>query len=89
MKLYRSSLASFLELLLPVNLGFCWLTQDSFIFCWVCFLKFKASQIECFGSINLKSMQTENACNVIPPASRSSNYVAFRYSDFPPEITVI
>nr|XP_010938932.1 uncharacterized protein LOC105057908 isoform X1 [Elaeis guineensis] len=40
-------------------------------------------------SINLKSMQTENACNVIPPTSRSSNYVALRYSDFPPEITDI
>nr|XP_019708966.1 uncharacterized protein LOC105057908 isoform X2 [Elaeis guineensis]XP_019708979.1 uncharacterized protein LOC105057908 isoform X2 [Elaeis guineensis] len=34
-------------------------------------------------------MQTENACNVIPPTSRSSNYVALRYSDFPPEITDI
>ncbi|XP_008778416.1 uncharacterized protein LOC103698205 isoform X1 [Phoenix dactylifera] len=40
-------------------------------------------------SINLKSMQTDNACSVIPPASRSSNYVALRYSDFPPEITDI
>ncbi|XP_008778417.1 uncharacterized protein LOC103698205 isoform X3 [Phoenix dactylifera] len=34
-------------------------------------------------------MQTDNACSVIPPASRSSNYVALRYSDFPPEITDI
>ncbi|KAL6010390.1 hypothetical protein ACLOJK_000821 [Asimina triloba] len=35
--------------------------------------------------INLKSMQTENACN--PPTSRSLNYVALQYFDYPPEIT--
>ncbi|XP_058070155.1 protein RETARDED ROOT GROWTH, mitochondrial isoform X2 [Magnolia sinica] len=38
-------------------------------------------------SIDLKSMQTDNAYNVIPPTSRSLNYVTLRYCDFPPEIT--
>ncbi|KAJ1698311.1 hypothetical protein LUZ63_006823 [Rhynchospora breviuscula] len=37
-------------------------------------------------SIDLKSLQVENACDVIPPSSRSLNYIALRYSDFPPEI---
>ncbi|XP_078175670.1 protein RETARDED ROOT GROWTH, mitochondrial-like [Carex rostrata] len=40
-------------------------------------------------SIDLKSLQVENACDVIPPSSRSLNYIALRYSDFPPEITDI
>ncbi|KAM0937458.1 hypothetical protein DsansV1_C25g0188691 [Dioscorea sansibarensis] len=40
-------------------------------------------------SIDLKGVQTENMSNVIPPNSRSSNYVALRYSDFPPEIAEI
>ncbi|XP_058070156.1 protein RETARDED ROOT GROWTH, mitochondrial isoform X3 [Magnolia sinica] len=44
-------------------------------------------QIHGFGSIDLKSMQTDNAYNVIPPTSRSLNYVTLRYCDFPPEIT--
>ncbi|KAF5745445.1 hypothetical protein HS088_TW07G01029 [Tripterygium wilfordii] len=30
-------------------------------------------------SINLKSMQAENLANVVPPTSRSANYVALRY----------
>ncbi|KAG0470827.1 hypothetical protein HPP92_017527 [Vanilla planifolia] len=34
-------------------------------------------------SIDLKSMQNENSCYVIPPSSRSSNYIALRYSDYP------
>ncbi|PIA57767.1 hypothetical protein AQUCO_00600473v1 [Aquilegia coerulea] len=35
-------------------------------------------------SIDLKSMQAEYSCNVIPPTSRSSsNYIALRYFDFP------
>ncbi|KAF5184158.1 sporulation protein [Thalictrum thalictroides] len=35
-------------------------------------------------SIDLKSMQAEYSCNVIPPTSRSSsNYIALRYCDFP------
>lgn len=38
-------------------------------------------------SINLKSMQAENLRNVIPPTSRSSNYIALRYCDFPSENT--
>ncbi|CAK9308583.1 unnamed protein product [Citrullus colocynthis] len=36
-------------------------------------------------SINLKNMQSENLSNVVPPTSRSSNYIALRYTDFPPE----
>ncbi|XP_050277304.1 protein RETARDED ROOT GROWTH, mitochondrial isoform X2 [Quercus robur] len=36
-------------------------------------------------SINLKSMQAENLSNVVPPSSRSSNYIALRYCDFPSE----
>ncbi|CAL9123784.1 unnamed protein product [Musa textilis] len=36
-------------------------------------------------SIDLKSLQTENSSDVIPPTSRSSNYVALRYNDFQPE----
>ncbi|KAL0916787.1 hypothetical protein M5K25_014326 [Dendrobium thyrsiflorum] len=39
-------------------------------------------------SIDLKSMQTENACYVIPPSSRLSNYVALRYSDYPLDIGI-
>ncbi|OAY72518.1 uncharacterized protein LOC109713053 isoform X2 [Ananas comosus] len=39
-------------------------------------------------SIDLKSMQAENMCDVIPPTSRSSNYIALRYSDFPLDIGV-
>ncbi|MBA0776125.1 hypothetical protein Gotri_011173 [Gossypium trilobum] len=38
-------------------------------------------------SIDLKSMQAENLSNIIPPSSRSSNYIALRYCDFPPDIT--
>ncbi|CAL2231831.1 unnamed protein product [Prunus armeniaca] len=34
-------------------------------------------------SINLKSMQAENLSNVIPPSSRSTNYIALRFCDFP------
>ncbi|PPR99198.1 hypothetical protein GOBAR_AA21469 [Gossypium barbadense] len=37
--------------------------------------------------IDLKSMQAENLSNIIPPSSRSSNYIALRYCDFPPDIT--
>ncbi|XP_020578362.1 uncharacterized protein LOC110023341 [Phalaenopsis equestris] len=39
-------------------------------------------------SIDLKSIQTENVCYVIPPSSRSSNYVALRYSDYPLDIGI-
>ncbi|KAJ6812150.1 uncharacterized protein M6B38_150100 [Iris pallida] len=38
-------------------------------------------------SIDLKSMQAENSINVIPATSRSSNYVALHYSDYPLDIT--
>ncbi|OMO71918.1 hypothetical protein COLO4_27946 [Corchorus olitorius] len=38
-------------------------------------------------SIDLKSMQAENLSNILPPSSRSSNYVALRFCDFPPDIT--
>ncbi|GMI90255.1 RETARDED ROOT GROWTH [Hibiscus trionum] len=40
-------------------------------------------------SIDLKSMQAENLSNVIPPSSRSSNYIALRFCDFPPDITAL
>lgn len=46
------------------------------------------SQIHGFGSIDLKRMQAENLCNVVPPISRSTNYIALRYCSFPTEITV-
>ncbi|THU51859.1 hypothetical protein C4D60_Mb06t35500 [Musa balbisiana] len=36
-------------------------------------------------SIDLKSLQAENSSDVIPPTSRSSNYVALRCNDFQPE----
>ena len=56
-----------------------------FLFCcwWVGF-----SQTYGFGSIDLKSMQAENLSNIVPPSSRSSNYIALRYCDFPPDFTV-
>lgn len=41
-----------------------------------------------FGSIDLKTMQAEHAYNVVPPTSRSTNYVALRYCDYPSEIAV-
>ncbi|KAL2559223.1 hypothetical protein Fot_04189 [Forsythia ovata] len=34
-------------------------------------------------SVDLKSMQAENSGNVIPPTSRSSNYIALRFCDPP------
>ncbi|KAM7269864.1 hypothetical protein ACFE04_025361 [Oxalis oulophora] len=34
-------------------------------------------------SINLKGMQADNLSNVIPPSSRSTNYVALRFSSYP------
>ncbi|XP_051149550.1 protein RETARDED ROOT GROWTH, mitochondrial [Andrographis paniculata] len=34
-------------------------------------------------SVDLKRMQAENSRNVIPPSSRSSNFIALRYCDFP------
>jgi len=37
-----------------------------------------------FGSIDLKAMQAENLCNVVPPTSRSTNYIALKFSDFTP-----
>nr|AAM61045.1 unknown [Arabidopsis thaliana] len=35
-------------------------------------------------SIDLKAMQAENLCNVVPPTSRSTNYIALKFSDFTP-----
>lgn len=40
-------------------------------------------------SIDLKRMQAENLCNVVPPISRSTNYIALRYCSFPTEITAL
>ena len=47
-----------------------------------------ASQNHGFGSINLRSMQAENAGNVVPPTSRTSNYVTFRFCNLPSETMV-
>lgn len=38
-------------------------------------------------SIDLKSMHAENSRNVVTPTSRSSNYIALRFGNFPPENT--
>ena len=46
------------------------------------------SQICGFGSIDLKRMQADNLINVVPPTSRSTNYIALRFFDFPSEISV-
>ena len=46
------------------------------------------SQIHGFGSIDLRSMQAEHWSNIVPPSSRSANYIVLRYYDFPSEITV-
>ncbi|KAF8389770.1 hypothetical protein HHK36_024289 [Tetracentron sinense] len=40
-------------------------------------------------SIDLKTMQAENSRYVVPPTSRSTNYIALKYCDFPPEINGI
>lgn len=40
------------------------------------------------GSIDLKSMQAEHGNDIVPPSTRSLNYIALRYSEFPPEIMV-
>ncbi|KAF7828009.1 Sporulation protein RMD1 [Senna tora] len=40
------------------------------------------SQILTFGSINLKSIQSDNLSNVIPASSRSSNSIALRFRHF-------
>ncbi|CAH8257589.1 unnamed protein product [Arabidopsis lyrata] len=34
--------------------------------------------------IDLKAMQAENLCNVVPPTSRSTNSIALKFSDFTP-----
>ncbi|KAF7030860.1 hypothetical protein CFC21_042306 [Triticum aestivum] len=40
-------------------------------------------------SIDLKSLQAEHGSDVVPPSTRSLNYIALRYSEFPPEIMSI
>ncbi|XP_022776804.1 uncharacterized protein LOC111318297 [Durio zibethinus] len=40
-------------------------------------------------SIDLKSLQAGNLSNIVPPSSRSSNYIALRYCDFPPDIAAL
>ncbi|XP_021893982.1 uncharacterized protein LOC110811720 [Carica papaya] len=40
-------------------------------------------------SIDLKGMQAENLSNVVPPTSRSTNYIALKYCDFPSEVTAL
>ncbi|KAK6921969.1 protein of unknown function DUF155 [Dillenia turbinata] len=57
--------------------------------------RFKLSCVYCNltfdeeSSINLKSMQADNASNAIPPSSRSTNYIALRYCNFRSEISGI
>lgn len=51
-------------------------------------LWFGLSQIHGFGSIDLKRLQAENTSNVVPPTSRSSNYIALKYCDYPLKFTV-
>ncbi|XP_065860524.1 protein RETARDED ROOT GROWTH, mitochondrial isoform X2 [Euphorbia lathyris] len=46
-------------------------------------------QIHGFGSIDLKRIQAENFCNVVPPNSRSTNYIVLRYCDFPSQISAL
>lgn len=33
-------------------------------------------------------MQAEHGNDIVPPSTRSLNYIALRYSEFPPEIMV-
>ncbi|CAL1395037.1 unnamed protein product [Linum trigynum] len=40
-------------------------------------------------SIDLKNMQGEHLINVVPPTSRSTNYIVLRYYDYQPEITAL
>ncbi|XP_065860523.1 protein RETARDED ROOT GROWTH, mitochondrial isoform X1 [Euphorbia lathyris] len=40
-------------------------------------------------SIDLKRIQAENFCNVVPPNSRSTNYIVLRYCDFPSQISAL
>ncbi|CAO1946085.1 unnamed protein product [Urochloa humidicola] len=37
-------------------------------------------------SIDLKSMQAEHGSDIVPPSTRTLNYIALRYPEFPPEI---
>lgn len=37
-------------------------------------------------SIDLKSLQADHGSDVVPPSTRSLNYIALRYSEFPQEI---
>lgn len=48
----------------------------------MCFFYNLVSQIYGFGSIDLKGMQADNLCNVVPPTSRSTNSIALKFSDF-------
>ncbi|CAN1313894.1 Protein RETARDED ROOT GROWTH, mitochondrial [Linum perenne] len=56
---------------------------------WLCFPLDDLSQIGRFGSIDLKNMQGENLINVVPPTSRSTNYIVLKYYDYQPEITAL
>ncbi|KAF9677112.1 hypothetical protein SADUNF_Sadunf08G0073900 [Salix dunnii] len=40
-------------------------------------------------SINLRSMQALNLSNVVPPTSRSTNYIVLRFFDFSPDISAL
>ena len=45
------------------------------------FLNDLVYQIYGFGSIDLKGMQADNLCYVVPPTSRSTNSIALKFSD--------
>ncbi|CAI0462995.1 unnamed protein product [Linum tenue] len=71
-------------LLLPILSGSALLTFTAFVL-----FPRDGSQIHRFGSIDLKNMQGEHLINVVPPTSRSTNYIVLRYYDYQPEITAL
>ncbi|THG10118.1 hypothetical protein TEA_000774 [Camellia sinensis var. sinensis] len=65
------------------------LSLSPFLVALFLFFLILLSQIHDFGSIDLKSMHAENSSNVVPPTSRSSNYIALRFCNFPSKTTGI
>ncbi|KAK3027383.1 hypothetical protein RJ639_040181 [Escallonia herrerae] len=53
------------------------------------FLSTRRCGIHGFDSINLKSMQAENLSYVVPATSRSPNYIALKFGNFPSDSTGI
>lgn len=56
-------------------------TISSCVFLFFVSCMILVSQIYGFGSIDLKGMQADNLCNVVPPTSRSTNSIALKFSD--------